>query len=153
MKVDYKMQYSPFTDTLLPWALIFRWILPRLSVWSIPQRRGTCFSHRLWTFMSHAEKHHKNISAKLCHINTDERFCKILHHYTMCLIALSKEHINLFFIILGMPTDSISHIYFELLLSCHWSTNEQIWDALSRWLNHPLKALELTRLPSFRKCC
>lgn len=46
----------PSTVNLLPTQSIFSSILPRLSVWSQPQRLGTLSSHLLCTFMSHAGK-------------------------------------------------------------------------------------------------
>lgn len=40
--------------SLLPLTAALMWILPLRSVWSMPQSKGTFFSHLLCTFMSHA---------------------------------------------------------------------------------------------------
>ena len=42
------------TESLLAWQEMLRWSLPRLSVWSQPQRLGTLSVHFLCTFISQA---------------------------------------------------------------------------------------------------
>lgn len=49
-------QVSPVTKTSSFSPRTVRWIRPRFSVWSWPQRLGTLVSHRRWTFMSQPGK-------------------------------------------------------------------------------------------------
>ena len=52
--------HSPVTLSCPCLCVIVSIILPRLSVWSMPHKLGTFFSHRLCTFISQAENTQQN---------------------------------------------------------------------------------------------